>query len=61
MILHTLAWKIREPVPYSSASFDSSDVIQEIKSGSYDEAFCIEFETRSSLQRLHFDLRAYSE
>jgi hypothetical protein len=37
--------KIRELVPYSPASFDSSDVIQEIKLGSYGEAFCIEFET----------------
>jgi hypothetical protein len=55
--------KIRELVPYSPASSDSSDVIQEIKLGSYGdrEAFCIEFQTRSSLPWLHVDLRAYSE
>ena len=48
------ARKIRELVPYSSASFDSSDVIQEIKSGSYGgrEAFCIQFETIVGQQRL---------
>jgi hypothetical protein len=48
------ARKIRELVPYSAGSFDSSDVIQQIKAGSYGgrEANCIEFETIVGQQRL---------
>ena len=48
------ARKIRELVPYSAASFDSSDVIQQIKSASYGgrDAYCIEFETIVGEHRL---------
>jgi TonB family protein len=46
--------RIRQLVPYNSAMFDASDVIQEIKSSSYGgrQAFCIEFETIVGEQRL---------
>jgi TonB family protein len=48
------ARKIRELVPYGAASFDSSDVIEQVRSGSYGgrEAYCIEFETIVGQQRL---------
>jgi len=48
------ARKIRELVPYRPQSFDSSDVIEQIKSASYGgrDANCIEFETIVGEQRL---------
>ena len=47
------ARKIRELVPYRPQSFDSSDVIEQIKSASYGgrDANCIEFETIVGEQR----------
>lgn len=48
------ARKIRQLVPYGPVMFDNSDVIEQIKSGSYGgrEAYCIEFETIVGEQRL---------
>jgi TonB family protein len=48
------ARKIRELVPYRTQSFDSSDVIEQIRSASYGgrDAYCIEFETIVGEQRL---------
>src|SRR5277367_1752388 len=48
------ALRIRQLVPYAPASFDSSDVIREIRSSSYGgrQAACIEFETIEGEKRL---------
>ncbi len=48
------AMRIRQLVPYGPASFDSTDVIREIRSSSYGgrQAACIEFETIQGETRL---------
>jgi TonB family protein len=48
------AVQIREMIPFSPGAFDESDVIQQIKDGSYGgrPAVCVEFETVLGEQRL---------